>query len=261
MMIGLPLELCRCWPLCRMLIAEYWVDKATLTQRQLRHNELDGRSRRDHIYEDGGSDLTECLYGWIFPQLLLVIIIAMTYAPINPLVLPVCAVYFATAYSVYKYLCIYFYVPKFQTGGALYPVLFQHTLTGLSAAQCTLIGYMAIKQAWSQFFCVLPLPFTLIAFRWWCAAAYEQSSRVLSRETAVAVDEEYRSQSEQPCDSFDPNLYQQPALSKRWLDPEPYRRTAGTSARHSARGHLGRDGTRVTRGTNSKGGGMGSRSG
>ena len=54
------------------------------------------------------------------------------------------------------------------------------------------------------------------------------------------MDEEDRQGDTHPSDSFDPNLYQQPALSKRWLDPEPYR-TEDATEDAGARGRRRRE--------------------
>ena len=40
------------------------------------------------------------LYGWVYPQLMMVLMIQVTYACIAPLLMPLCAVFYVFAYTM-----------------------------------------------------------------------------------------------------------------------------------------------------------------
>jgi len=41
---------------------------------------------------------------------------------------------------VYKYQLMFVYIPRYETGGAIWPTLFGYTLTGLQFANLTMLG-------------------------------------------------------------------------------------------------------------------------
>lgn len=97
-LIGLPIELLRLGPLLtlvRMKICCF--DKEKITQR-----ELSEKTFNEPIF----------LFGWYYPQLLMVLIIAVTYASIAPLLMPICLLFFIFSYVVYKYQLLYIYTGR-----------------------------------------------------------------------------------------------------------------------------------------------------
>ena len=63
------------------------------------------------------------LYGWVYPQLLFVLMILLTYQCIAPLLMPFGIIFFAFSYVMYKYQLLYVYVNKYQCGGDMWCVL------------------------------------------------------------------------------------------------------------------------------------------
>jgi hypothetical protein len=80
------------------------------------------------------------LYGWIYPQLMMVLMIMVTYCLITPLLMPFCAIFFAGAYIMYKYQLLYVYVNEYQSGGYMWYAVFNRSLIALEFASVTLIG-------------------------------------------------------------------------------------------------------------------------
>jgi len=76
-----------------------------------------------------------------YPTQLLVIVICFTYTCISPVILPVGAIYFGFAFIVYKKQIMYLYTPRFESGGASFPLAMHRTLVGMICGQITLIGY------------------------------------------------------------------------------------------------------------------------
>jgi len=147
----------------------------------------------------------------IYPNFLLVIIVCFSYAVIAPVLMAAGVLYFALALVVYKHQFLLVYLPKYETGGALWPTLVDFTLTGLQVANLTLIGYTALKTtalASSQsqhathndtndgtFSIALALLLLLVAveaYRAFAKRAYLKPSLVLSREAAVRIDRALR---------------------------------------------------------------------
>jgi len=87
-----------------------------------------------------------CRFGWIYPQLLVVVAITFTYQVITPFMAPFGLTYFSLAYVVYKQQALYVYVNEYESGGVFLPLLLGRTLSVLAAAQALLCLYMLLKE-------------------------------------------------------------------------------------------------------------------
>ena len=197
---GLLVELARPWPLIRVFLFQCFCAETSSvrTKRELRR------------------DTSEFLAGWIFPNFLLVIIIMFLYSSMVPVVTLAASLYFMLAYIIYKHQLLYVYLPQYETGGKLLPILFGYTLTGLNIANITMMGYLGIKGAWSELTtCIAPLFFAVEAYRYYSKRAYGLPSVVLSREAATKADRATTNASA----AFDSSLYRQPALYEGPAEP------------------------------------------
>ena len=105
--------------------------------------------------------------------------VALCFAYIQPLVLPVAAFYFWVDSYLKKYLLLYVFITKTESGGQFWKVLFNRYifLTILSDALVALVcdgnttfGYTE----WLPKVCAIaPLPVLMLAFKWWCASHFD----------------------------------------------------------------------------------------
>jgi hypothetical protein len=123
--VAIPLEMLRPWQLFTIFLMGNCMDRRSATRRDLR---------------TGAFYSWPMLYGWIYPQLMMVLMIMVTYACITPLMMPFCAIFFAGAYLMYKYQLLYVYVNDYQSGGYMWYAVFNYSLIALEFASCTLIG-------------------------------------------------------------------------------------------------------------------------
>ena len=97
---AVPLEMLRVWPLIEILSVRMCQDKKKCTIRELK---------------TGAFANPPMLYGWIYPNLLMVLMIISTYCCIAPLLVPFGMLFYAFAYIMYKvqtlfmYDCCYYY--------------------------------------------------------------------------------------------------------------------------------------------------------
>ena len=62
-----------------------------------------------------GAFLTpQMFYGWLYPSLLMVLLVVCIYATIAPLMVPAALIYYIMAFYIYKYQLLYVYVNKYQ---------------------------------------------------------------------------------------------------------------------------------------------------
>jgi len=82
------------------------------------------------------------MYGWVYPSILLVLTVCLTYSVIMPLTLVFGLLFFSFAEVMYTYHVCYIYVPQYESGGKLWYEVFDRTLVALALSQLTLIGYL-----------------------------------------------------------------------------------------------------------------------
>ncbi|KAF7726472.1 hypothetical protein EC973_008707 [Apophysomyces ossiformis] len=108
-----------------------------------------------------------------YPQnynlLLFFFTISLVYSAIAPLVLPFALLYFAVATMVYKYLLMYINVTKIESGGKMWPVLFQTVMSSVVLFQVIMIVVLNLKGGSLQSYLLIPLPFFTLAYQYFYA--------------------------------------------------------------------------------------------
>ncbi|KAI9312584.1 hypothetical protein BX666DRAFT_1984491 [Dichotomocladium elegans] len=90
--------------------------------------------------------------------------IALIYATTSPLVLPFSLIYFSAASYVYKYILMYIYVTKVESGGGIWPVVFRSTVISMVLAQFGSFVLILLKGGHIQAYTLLPLILLTILF-------------------------------------------------------------------------------------------------
>ncbi|KAM7216938.1 protein OSCA1 [Rhypophila decipiens] len=101
--------------------------------------------------------------------------VAFCYAPIQPLVLPAAAVYFSIDVALKKYLLLYIFVTKTESGGVFWRVLFNRLVfaTIMGNVLTFLVVWVRGDGSHMQAYAVAPLPFLMIAFKIFCARVFD----------------------------------------------------------------------------------------
>ena len=112
--------------------------------------------------------------------------VALFYAGIQPLVLPAAALYFSIDVFLKKYLVLYIFVTKTESGGLYWRVLFNRFIAA------TIFGNMVVfLTCWVrgigthlQAYSVVPLPFLMLAFKLYCVKVYDDKIQYYSTRGA-----------------------------------------------------------------------------
>lgn len=101
--------------------------------------------------------------------------VALCYGMIQPLVLPACFAYFALDVYMKKYLLLYIFITKTESGGMFWRMFYNRMI--FAAILANLVVFLCV---WSQglgdhtqAYAVIPTPFFMIAFKWWCKKAFD----------------------------------------------------------------------------------------
>ncbi|KAI9247530.1 hypothetical protein BY458DRAFT_551082 [Sporodiniella umbellata] len=92
--------------------------------------------------------------------------VSLLYSAMSPLILPFAFLYFAVASMVYKYLLIYIYETRMESGGKIWPVLFQILMTSTVLFQCIMILVLILKGGRLQAYLLIPLVALTVAYQY-----------------------------------------------------------------------------------------------
>ncbi|CAI4211876.1 unnamed protein product [Parascedosporium putredinis] len=102
--------------------------------------------------------------------------VALCFSGIQPLVLPAAALYFTIDTVLRKYLLLYVFVTKTESGGQFWRVLFNRFIfsTVLADLVFFLTTWVRGDGTHIQAFAVIPLPFLVIAFKFVCSSIFDK---------------------------------------------------------------------------------------
>ncbi|CDH49234.1 duf221 domain [Lichtheimia corymbifera JMRC:FSU:9682] len=91
--------------------------------------------------------------------------IALMYSTTSPLVLPFALIYFSAASFVYKYMLMYIYVTKVETGGSIWPAVYHSTMFSTVIFQLVSAILIILKGGFEQGCVILPLPVLTLIYQ------------------------------------------------------------------------------------------------
>ncbi|KAK8209743.1 putative DUF221 domain protein [Phyllosticta capitalensis] len=108
--------------------------------------------------------------------------IALVFAPFQPLVLPVACLYFTLDSYLKKYLLLYVFITKHESGGAFWRVIINRFL--FAAGFANLVAFlfvMARKESINQAALMIPLPIFILGFKFWVKRKYDDDMHFYSK--------------------------------------------------------------------------------
>ncbi|KAF9301142.1 hypothetical protein BGZ74_007051, partial [Mortierella antarctica] len=124
----------------------------------------------------------ELPYGVLYANATLGFVIILIYSTLRPLILPFGIIYFAVAYVVYKYQLLYVFFHPNESGGQMWPMVYNRITVGLIIFQMTMVGLFMMKQAYFFGIFLAPLPAGTIWFWYWTTKAYKLTAKYVPLE-------------------------------------------------------------------------------
>ncbi|KAL4916287.1 hypothetical protein BDW62DRAFT_202796 [Aspergillus aurantiobrunneus] len=164
--------------------------------------------------------------------------VAICFATLQPIVLPVTALYFGLDAIMKKYMLMYIFVTKNESGGQYWRVLFNRVVFAAILSN-VVIGLVAkANGTWTMVFCVVPLPFLMLLFKWYCMRTFDHmctyyNQANLTDAEALAVSKSSKSAKDRLSSKFG-----HPALYKQLITPMVHAKAAD-ALKQIYRGRLG----------------------
>ncbi|KAM3080195.1 hypothetical protein ACMFMF_003604 [Clarireedia jacksonii] len=121
--------------------------------------------------------------------------VTLCFGTIQPLVIPAAAMYFSLDVYLKKYLLLYIFITKTESGGMFWRMLFNRII--FAAILANLVVFLS---TWVQgdgghmeAYSVVPLPFIMIAFKFYCSRTFDNKIQYYSVRNALKDPETSRS--------------------------------------------------------------------
>ena len=109
--------------------------------------------------------------------------VALSFVTLQPLVIPVTAVYFAADYWLKKYLLLYVLVTKTESGGQFWRVLFNRFIFAVILADVIIALVIKAAGTWVMVAVMAPLPILLVGFKVYCARTFDDQNDFYTKAT------------------------------------------------------------------------------
>ncbi|PYH45445.1 putative DUF221 domain protein [Aspergillus saccharolyticus JOP 1030-1] len=165
-------------------------------------------------------------YAMYYNYFLFYATVALCFATLQPIVLPVTALYFGLDAMMKKYMLLYVFVTKTESGGQFWRVLFNRMVFAVILSNIVIAFVAKAKGTWTMVFCVIPLPFLMLGFKFYCMRKFDSEITYYNRANltdaeALAVSKPNKKASERLNTKFG-----HPALYKPLITPMVHARAA-----------------------------------
>ncbi|KAG9248799.1 hypothetical protein BJ878DRAFT_476161 [Calycina marina] len=101
--------------------------------------------------------------------------VTLCFGYLQPLCLPACALYFCLDVYLKKYLLLYIFITKTESGGMFWRMFFNRMVFAAMLSNC--VVFLAVwvhgDGAKMEAYLVIPLPFLMLAFKWYCKRTFD----------------------------------------------------------------------------------------
>lgn len=145
-------------------------------------------------------------YGVVYPQGILIFVITLVYSIIQPLIVIFGAIYFGTAYVVYKYKLLFGKFVRFDTGGVLcsniifqvfykpyesqgqaWPITFSRLIAGIVIYLIFMSGIFILKKSYILSSLLVPLLGVVVLWAWYTHRLFRPLSKFVSLSSVFEV--------------------------------------------------------------------------
>ncbi|KAG0098662.1 hypothetical protein BGZ93_010799 [Podila epicladia] len=124
----------------------------------------------------------ELKYGVVYSNATLMFVIVLIYSCIQPLILVFGVSYFAMGSLVYKYQLLYVFFHPNESGGLIWPMVYNRIILGLMIFQTTMLGLFMLKKSFMLGSLIIPLLVGTTWFWYWTTEAYKNSAKYIPLE-------------------------------------------------------------------------------
>lgn len=114
------------------------------------------------------------LYASYYNYLLFYTTVALCFATVQPIILPATMLYFGLDYWMKKYLLLYVFATKTESGGSFWRVVCNRIIFAAILANFVIALVIKSRDQWVMIYCLCPLPFFMLGFKWYCNRFFDR---------------------------------------------------------------------------------------
>ena len=123
-------------------------------------------------------------YAVYFNYFLFYATVALSFVTLQPLVLPITALYFTVDYWLKKYLLLYIFITKNESGGMFWRPIFNRLIFAILLSDFVIaLVVKGTGGTWSKILTLVPLPILIGGFKWYCVRRYDDESHYFTKGT------------------------------------------------------------------------------
>jgi len=144
------------------------------------------------------------MYAEYYNSYLQVAVVGLIFGTLQPIILPVTAFYLGVEFWFKKYMVQYIFITKTESGGRFWRLLVNRLLFTVSLANAVIalivgaqgVGSVNSVRNGNMLYAMIPLPFLLFAFKWYCKRTFDE--KLIYYSTQPFMDPENTGRSDAP---------------------------------------------------------------
>lgn len=154
--------------------------------------------------------------------------VALCFATLQPIILPVAALYYAFDCWFKRYLLLYVFVTKNESGGRFWRVVVNRMIFASILSNVVIALVAKSKGSWTMIYCMCPLPFILLGFKFYCVSVFDDDMLYYNKATLNDAEALGASMGKGPKRASDRlnSRFGHPALFKPLMTPMVHARAA-----------------------------------
>lgn len=126
-------------------------------------------------------------YGVVYPQSILIFTITLLYSVIQPLIVIFGAIYFGTAYLVYKYKLLFVFYKPYESQGQAWPITFARLHWGIVIYLIFMSGIFILRKSYVLSTLLAPLLAFVLVWAWYTDKKFKPLSKYVSLSSIYEV--------------------------------------------------------------------------
>ena len=144
--------------------------------------------------------------------------VALCYATLQPVVLAVTALYFTIDAFLKKYLLMYVFITKTESGGQFWVTMFNRMIFATMLSNVVIAIVVKARGSWTLVAAIAPLLFIMVAFKWYCMKSFDLDLKYYAR--GGMQDQEHLAADSKPAKpEKKSSKFYHPALSQPLITP------------------------------------------
>ncbi|RVX72238.1 hypothetical protein B0A52_04442 [Exophiala mesophila] len=107
--------------------------------------------------------------------------IALCYSTLQPIILVITAAYFVMDAFMKKYLLMYVFITKTESGGQFWKTLFNRIIFAVMLSNVIIAIVVKARGSWTLVAAIAPLLFVMVGFKWYCMKTFDMDLKYHSR--------------------------------------------------------------------------------